>query len=199
MFTRLKTRVYKILSASSESPKGWSILGGLSFLDSSLLPIPFEIFLVPFLLAARTPRWFFTFVLVTATSVLGGLLGYAIGVFLYESVGVFLISLWGLENEFADIQAAFDRNVFWAVFVAGLTPVPYKMFTIGAGVLGASFPLFILASILSRALRFLIIVYGLKYFGRPVALFIARRVGMATVIGIVLTALIVLVIAFNAF
>ncbi len=129
------------------------MLGFLSFIESSFFPIPPDVLLVP--LAISRPKKAFRYAGITVvTSILGGMLGYIIGLFLWESVGIRIIQFYNLMDQYYIFREWYDRNVLAVTFLAGLTPLPYKVFTIAAGVMEANFGLFVLGSIISRSIRF---------------------------------------------
>ncbi|MDJ0738484.1 MAG: YqaA family protein [Gammaproteobacteria bacterium] len=145
-------------------PKAPWYLGGLSFAESSFFPIPPDVMLAPMSLA-RPPRalWFAT--LTTLTSVLGGMFGYLIGMFAFELVAPLVEPGGRYAAPFALAQAWFDEWGFWAVFAAGFSPIPYKVFTITAGVLGMAFVPFVLASFVGRGLRFYLVALLMAWGG----------------------------------
>ncbi|MEL6868710.1 MAG: YqaA family protein [Pseudomonadota bacterium] len=147
-------------------------LGLLSFAESSFFPIPPDVMLAPMALADRSRAFFFALV-TTLTSVAGGLLGYLIGMFLIGS-----IEPWLLDSHYADSyrvsQDWFERYGVWIVFIAGFSPIPYKVFTIGAGVAAMNLPLFVLASLVGRGARYFLVA-GLVYVGGPAAASNLRR------------------------
>ena len=149
-------------------------LAGVSFIESSVFPIPPDVLLIPMVLADRA-RAFRTAFVCTVASVLGGLLGYAIGHFLYEEVGKPVLDFYGYQAEFAEFQATYNAWGAWAVFMAGVTPFPYKVITILSGVTGLDVVVFAVASILSRGIRFYVVAWLLWRFGPPIKDFIERR------------------------
>ena len=157
-------------------------LAAVSFLESWIFPIPPDVLLIPMVIA-RPERAFAIAGVCLAASVLGGLAGYAIGALLFEAIGQRLIFLFDLSDAYAEISAGYVEHGFWAVFVAGLTPIPYKIITIASGALGLSIPLFVVASIVARGLRFFLIAALLWKFGTPVRRFVEQRLGLVTLIG----------------
>ena len=148
---------------------GWSrhrhaerYLAALSFAESSFFPIPPDVMLAPMCLAERRKAWRFAAV-TTITSVLGGILGYFIGVALFEAVEPWL-STTHYWDAYLNSRAWFDRYGVWAIFVAGFSPIPYKIFTIAAGVAALNLPGFVLASMIGRGARFFLVA-GLIYAG----------------------------------
>ena len=100
------------------------------------------------------------------TSVAGGIVGYAIGFFLFEVIGKTIVSTYGLEEEMARVAELFEENAYWAIFIAGFSPLPYKLFTLGGGLFNISFTTFVFASILGRAARFYLVSYLAYKFGK---------------------------------
>lgn len=151
----------------------------VSFAESSFFPIPPDVMLVPMCLAAR--RNAFRYALVcTVTSVLGGLLGYAIGYFLFETIGRPIVDFYGLQNSFDAFQHAFQTWGLWIILIKGLTPIPYKVVTIASGVAVFDLPTFVIASIVTRGVRFYLEAGLLWYFGEPIRAFIERRLTQLT-------------------
>ena len=154
----------------------------ISFIESSFFPIPPDIMLIPMVLAARDKAWWYALV-ATVASVLGGLLGYAIGHFLFESIGAWVIDLYHLEQEFKVARQAFIDNAIEIMMIKGLVPIiPYKLITITAGVAEMDLATFTLTSIAVRALRFFLVAWLLWQFGTPVRDFIEKRLGLVTTI-----------------
>ncbi len=168
--------------AWSRHPKAPWFLGGLSFAESSFFPIPPDVMLAPMCLAAPKRAWRFAF-LTTAASVLGGMLGYAIGYFAFSAIEPYL-----RESHYWDTyQTAvkwFGDYGFWAVFVAGFSPIPYKVFTIAAGALSMAFGPFVLASAIGRGARFYLVAALMAWGGPKMEAALHKyvdRLGWATV------------------
>jgi membrane protein YqaA with SNARE-associated domain len=158
----------------------------VAFVESSFFPIPPHAMLVPMVLADRARAWWLA-MLTTIGSVLGGVVGYGIGYFLYESVGRRVLELYGYTEKFATFAAQYNEYGAWIVFFAGVTPFPYKVITIASGVTQLNLLVFMVASILARALVFFVIAALLYWFGPPIRAFIERRLGLvATVFTILL-------------
>ncbi|MFP4559708.1 MAG: YqaA family protein [Thiohalorhabdus sp.] len=139
-------------------------LGALSFAESSFFPVPPDVLMAPMALARPRRAWYFA-ALTTATSVAGGLLGYLIGAFLYQAVAEPLLAFYGAEAEYARVAEWFGAYGAWAVFLAGLTPVPYKVFTLGAGSLQMPLLPFVLGSLGGRGLRFFVLAGVIRLGG----------------------------------
>jgi len=159
----------KIFSALYERVMRWSkhrhapaYLGGLSFAESSFFPIPPDVMLAPMSLSQPDRAWYFAG-LTTICSVLGGIAGYFIGVFFFTELEPYLHQ-WGYWEKFMHVRQWFDEWGFWAILIAGFSPIPYKLFTISAGVISMAFLPFVLASFVGRGLRFYI-VSGLMVWG----------------------------------
>jgi membrane protein YqaA with SNARE-associated domain len=157
----------------------------VSFAESSFFPIPPDIILGP-LAASRRERWLHFAVLCTVASVLGGLAGYGIGLFLYHSVGKFIIDLFGYAGQEVELRAFYDTWGVWAVVIGGFTPVPYKLVTILSGAMHYNLPIFILGSVVSRGLRFVIVAWLFKTYGPKVATMIEERMGLALLLLVLL-------------
>ncbi|MGE5146390.1 MAG: YqaA family protein [Candidatus Eiseniibacteriota bacterium] len=149
--------------------------------EASLFPVPADVLLIPIVLAQRERAWRIA-ILCTLASVAGGLIGYGIGYFLFEAVGRPLLEFYGYAERFADYQARYNDWGFWIVVAGGLTPIPYKVVTIASGVAGQPLVTFVLASLLSRALRYSIVTGLLWWFGPPIRAFVERRSGVATLL-----------------
>lgn len=159
------------LAAGRHAP---TALAAVSFAESSFFPIPPDVLLVPMVLARRERAYVYAAVC-TAASVLGGALGYAIGVWLFGSLGQWLISAYGLGDDMAKFQASYAEWGAAIILLKGLTPIPYKLVTIASGFAGYDFPLFLLLSAITRGARFFLEAALLKRYGEPVRDFIENR------------------------
>ena len=170
MFRRLYDRVLQWAGHRHALPA----LGVVSFLESSVFPIPPDVMLIPMVLANRQRA--FTIALVcTVASVLGGLLGYAIGYWFIETAGAWVIRTYGLEGGWAEFRAGFERWGIWIILIKGLTPIPYKLVTIACGAAHFDLVTFVWASMLTRGLRFYIVATLLWRYGEPIRAFIEKR------------------------
>lgn len=156
-------REWTVRHAEGKNAKWW--LFGLAFAESSFFPVPPDVLLVAILMTRERVRAFFYATITTVGSVLGGLFGYAIGYFLFQTIGVWLVHTYHLESQVVTVQKLFVSNAFFAIFVAAFTPIPYKVFTIAAGLFGISIPTFIVASIFGRGGRFFAVATVMRYFG----------------------------------
>ena len=173
-----------IMGLASRRDSIW-VLAAVAFIESSVFPVPPDILLIPMVLAARDRAWRLAAVC-TIASVLGGILGYVIGMFLYESAGLPLLELYGYADKFDEFSNRYNEWGAWIVFVAGLTPFPYKVITIASGVTELNLVVFTVASVLARGLRFSIVAALLWWLGPPVREIIERRLGLVTIIFCVL-------------
>ena len=155
------------------------VLAAVAFIESSVFPIPPDAMLIPMALANRRKAWTYATV-ATVASVLGGLVGYAIGYFLYDTVGQAIIAFYGLAEKFASFSAKYNEHGMAIVFFAGLTPFPYKVITIASGVTKMALPIFIAASVVSRGMRFFLVCGLLYWFGPPMKYFIEKYLGWLT-------------------
>ena len=168
-------RLYDWVLHWAETPYGVPALFLLSLAESSFFPIPPDPLLVA--LCLGVPKKALRFAAVaTLGSVVGGVLGYGLGFGAWHLVqDWFFAYVPGVSPEaFGQVQALYDRYDFWAVFLAGLTPIPYKVFTLSSGVFGINFGVFAVASVLSRGLRFFVVAGLIYRFGPPIARFIDR-------------------------
>jgi membrane protein YqaA with SNARE-associated domain len=168
-------RLYDWVLHWADTPYGTAALFLLAFAESSFFPIPPDPLLVALCLGAAKRSLRFAAV-ATVASTLGGVLGYGIGFGAWNLVeGWFFAFVPGVSPEaFERVRGLYDQYDFWAVFLAGLTPIPYKVFTLSSGVFGINFGVFVVASVLSRGLRFFAVAALIYRFGPPIARFIDR-------------------------
>ena len=169
--------LYNRTMALAESRHALWALAIVSFIESSVFPIPPDVLMIPMIIA-RPSRAFLIAGIATVASVLGGLFGYYIGAALFESVGQPILAFYGKDAYFAEFATRYNAYGAWAVLIAGITPFPYKVITIASGVTNLSLPVFIVASIVARGLRFFLVAALLWKFGAPVRDFIERRLGL---------------------
>lgn len=159
-------------------------MGVVSFMESSFFPIPPDVMLIPMVLANRQKA--FTIALVcTVCSVLGGLLGYAIGYYFFETIGEWVVRTYGLQAGLAKFRAGFDEYGTWIILIKGLTPIPYKLVTITSGFADYNLALFILFSFITRGARFFILAFLLHRYGPAARAIIEERLGFWVTIGAV--------------
>jgi membrane protein YqaA with SNARE-associated domain len=175
----LLKRLYDWTMAQAAGRHATRALAVVSFLESSIFPIPPDAMLVPMVLAQPQRAWRLALI-ATAASVLGGLAGYAIGYFLFETLGDWIIRVYGLGERFDEFRHTWNEWGVWIILVKGLTPIPYKLVTIASGLAGFNLGVFILASILTRGARFFLVAALLRYFGSPIRSFIEQRLTLVT-------------------
>jgi membrane protein YqaA with SNARE-associated domain len=175
----LLRRLYDWMMTLAAGPQATRALAVVAFLESSVFPIPPDAMLVPMVLAQPQRAWRLAMI-ATAASVLGGLAGYAIGHFLFETLGRWIIDLYGLGGRFEDFQRTWSEWGLWIILIKGLTPIPYKLVTIASGLAGFNLAVFVLASIATRGLRFFLVAGLLRQFGAPIRTFIEQRLTLVT-------------------
>jgi len=178
-------RLYDWMMRMAASDRAPAALFAVSFVESSVFPIPPDVMLIPMAIANRARAWWYA-TIATASSVLGGLLGYAIGFFLFDLVGTKILDFYGYREQFQTFAQQYNEYGAWIVFMAGLTPFPYKVITIASGTTGMNVLVFTIASIVGRAGRFFAVAALLYFFGQPIRAFIERYFGILTVVFFVL-------------
>jgi len=156
--------LYDRLIALSASPRAPYALAAVAFAESSVFPFPPDLLLAPMALARPGRAWIYALIC-TVASVLGGMLGYAIGALLFDTLGQWLIHLYGYGDRMASLKAAYAHWGALIILLKGLTPIPYKLVTIVSGLLGYNFALFVALSVLTRGLRFFLVAGALRLFG----------------------------------
>jgi membrane protein YqaA with SNARE-associated domain len=170
-------RLYDKTMSLADHPRALWWLAAVAFIESSVFPIPPDVLMIPMILARPSRAWLIALVALVA-SVLGGMLGYAIGAFAYDSIGQPILAAMGKADAMAEFNTRFNDFGFWAVLGAGVTPFPYKVITIMSGWTGMPFATFVATSVLARALRFFVVAGLLRAFGEPVREFVERRLGL---------------------
>ncbi|WP_294621049.1 YqaA family protein [uncultured Roseovarius sp.] len=178
-------RLYDWTIAMSDHPRALWVLAAVSFVESSVFPIPPDVLMIPMILARPSRAWLIALVALVS-SVLGGLLGYAIGALAYEQIGQPILEALGKGDAMAEFSTRFNDFGFWAVLTAGVTPFPYKVITIMSGWTAMPLGTFIATSILARGLRFFIVAALLWKFGAPIRDFIERRLGLMAILFVAL-------------
>ncbi len=168
-------RLYDWVLHWAHTPYGTPALATLSFAESSFFPIPPDVLLIA-LNMGKPKKSFYFAIVCSIASVVGGMLGYFIGMALWNGLSNFFFSyVPGFTPEvFAKVQTLYNKYSVAAVLIAGFTPIPYKVFTIASGVFGMNFPLFVIASAVSRSARFFIISALIYFFGEPIKVFIDK-------------------------
>lgn len=172
-------RLYDSTMAKARSKDSTKWLAAVSFAESSFFPLPPDLLLIPMVIANRRAWWKLA-TLCTLASVVGGIAGYMIGYFLYETVGRWVIDFYQLTDKFEALRQTFVEYGAEILIIKGMTPIPYKLLTITAGVAHLNLGVFIGASIISRAIRFYLVAALLYFFGEPIRVFIEKRLTLVT-------------------
>ena len=178
----LLRRLYDWCVDAAHKPHAMWSMGAIAFAESSFFPVPPDVMLIPMALA-RPERAFMMATWCTIASVAGGLVGYAIGALLYDSVGAWLIQLYGYGDKVETFRAAYAQWGAWIILLKGLTPIPYKIVTITSGFAGYNLPLFIAFSIIARGIRFFFLAFLLNRYGVRARYFIEKRLGLWVFLG----------------
>jgi membrane protein YqaA with SNARE-associated domain len=153
----------------------------VSFLESSMFPIPPDVMLMPMVLARREKAWWYA-TIATVASVLGGIAGYFIGYFLLDAIGKPILEFYGLGPKLTQFKQLFQDYGVEILLIKGMTPIPYKLLTISAGWAGMNLAAFIGASIVARAARFFLVAGLLYFFGEPIREFVEKRLTLVTTV-----------------
>jgi membrane protein YqaA with SNARE-associated domain len=175
-------KIYDWCIAAAEKPYALWLMGAVSFAESSFFPIPPDVMLIPMSLA-RPQRAWLSALICTVTSVAGGLVGYAIGALLYDSVGQWLINLYGYGDKVDAFRASYAEYGAWIILLKGLTPIPYKLVTITSGFANYNLLLFVVFSIIARGGRFFIVAILLNRYGTWIREVIEKRLGLWVAVG----------------
>jgi membrane protein YqaA with SNARE-associated domain len=175
-------RTYDWCIAAAYKPYAMWLMGAVSFVESSFFPIPPDVMLIPMSLARPQRAWAYA-TLCTLTSVAGGVLGYAIGALLYDSIGHWLINLYGLGGKVEAFREGYARWGSMIILLKGLTPIPYKLVTITSGFAGYNLGLFVLLSLVARGGRFFLTAFLLNRYGDAAREMIEKRLGLWVTVG----------------
>ena len=156
--------IYNKILSWAKHPHAERYLAGVSFAESSFFPIPVDVMLAPMVFANKDKAWRFALV-TTLMSVLGGLFGYFIGVFFFDAYGQQILSFFHAHEKFESIKSSYVEHGLVIILLAGVTPIPYKIFTIASGVVGVALIPFILMSIVGRGIRFFLVAGLIKLGG----------------------------------
>jgi membrane protein YqaA with SNARE-associated domain len=178
----LLRRLYDWCIDAAHKPHAMWMLGAIAFAESSFFPVPPDVMLIPMSMA-RPQRAYVMALWCTVASVCGGLVGYAIGALLYDSVGAWLIHLYGYGNKVEAFRAAYAQWGAWIILLKGLTPIPYKIVTITSGFANYNLGLFIVFSIIARGARFFMLAFLLHRYGEQARHFIEKRLGLWVTLG----------------
>ena len=178
-------RIYDWMIELAAHPKAVWALAVVAFAESSFFPIPPDVMLIPMVLAERAKAWVYA-TFCTISSVIGGIAGYIIGYALFEAVGEPILDFYDSERvAWSKFKLLYEEWGFWIVFAAGFSPLPYKIFTIASGIVTLNFPVFVIASAISRGGRFFLVSGLLYWFGPPIRTFIEKQLGLLTILFVV--------------
>ncbi|MEQ6247883.1 YqaA family protein [Sulfitobacter sp. HNIBRBA3233] len=178
-------RLYDWTLGLADHPRALWVLALVAFVESSFFPIPPDVIMIPMILA-RPNRAFVIAATALFASVIGGLFGYAIGAFAFETLGAPILQSLGKADAMAEFATRFNDMGFWAVLTAGVTPFPYKVITIMSGWTAMPLGTFIATSILARGIRFFLVAALLYKYGAPVRDFIERRLPLMFILAVLL-------------
>ena len=181
-------RLYDWMMAKARNDRAPHALFWVSFIESSFFPIPPDVMLIPMVIAQRAKAWWYATV-ATIGSVIGGAFGYGIGYFFFEHIGRPILEFYGKAQSFGEFTNWFNEWGVWILIIKGMTPFPYKVLTITAGVTHMPLIEFMLASVIARAMRFYLVAGLLYFFGEPIREFIEKRLTLVTTVFVVLLVL----------
>jgi membrane protein YqaA with SNARE-associated domain len=173
-------QLYRLVMSLAGSPKAQWWLAAISFAESSFFPIPPDVVLAPMVLA-RPEKGYSYAAICTIASVLGGILGYAIGYFLSD-LGEWLLTLMGHAGGLETFREWYAEWGVWVILIKGATPIPYKLVTIASGLAAFNFPMFVAASIVTRGFRFFLVAFILKQYGPSILAVVERRLYATTAV-----------------
>ncbi len=182
---KILRKTYDYVLYLSETKYAFITLFLVSFLGSIFFPFPTEIIMIPMILA-RPKKAFGISTFALVSSVIGGLAGYYVGAFLFDSIGIKIIEFLHYQDMFEQFKELYIKWGYWIVFAGGLTPFPYKVICIASGVVGMNIPLFIIASAVSRAIRYYFIAFLLNKYGEKSKVFIEKNLEILTIVAFVL-------------
>ncbi len=192
---KIFTHLYDKVLQWSEHPKAAWMLGVMSFCESIFFPIPTDVMLAPMTLAKPEKAWRYA-LLTTLTSVIGGIIGFLLGYFLFDSLIAPHLESWGYLELYQQTKHWFDEYGIWIVFIAGFSPIPYKVFTLTAGGMHMALLPFAFVSLLSRGARFYLVAGLMRWGGEPMKLKLRQYVDT---IGWFIVALVLVFILYQYF
>jgi len=178
----------KFIRACYDWTIGWSktkyarwALAAIAFAESSFFPVPPDVLLIPMVIAERK-KWFQIALICSVCSVLGALLGYFIGYQLYELIGQKIVDLYNLQSAVDTVTQQYNQHAFFAIFTAAFTPIPFKVFTIVAGLCKISILTLVVASAIGRSARFFLVAVLIRIFGEKIQYFIEKYFNLLTIV-----------------
>lgn len=185
LWNKIMKATYDWCMSLMEGKYALAVLCAISFIESSFFPIPPDLFLIPLILTCRT-KAFKIALYTTISSVLGGFFGYAIGYFLYDTIGLPILNFYNAVDKFETFKSYYNNYGSWIVFGAGITPFPYKIITIASGVTELNLIVFAVASVLARGIRFFFIAWLLWKWGEPMKKYIEKNLGWLSILFLLL-------------
>lgn len=180
-------RLYAWILALSDRPSAPYVLGAVAFAESSFFPVPPDAMMVPMAVSRPDRVWLYA-TIATLASVAGGLVGYAIGALLFDSLGQWLIRLYGLQNSATAFESSYAEYGHWVILLKGLTPIPYKLVTITSGFAGYDLFWFVILSLITRGARFGLIAAMIGRYGPQIRAIMDKHL---TLIVVVLVAVVI--------
>ncbi len=164
---KIKKLVFNLITFTvnkADNKNSTKFLAAFSFLESIIIPIPTDIFIIPMMLTKRY-SWLYLGIFVTTFSILGGITGYIIGMYFWDVIGVKIVSFYDGQENINYIKSLFSKYGWVVILIAGFSPIPYKIFTLGSGMLGYNFLFFLICSVVSRGLRFISLSFLVHKYG----------------------------------
>jgi membrane protein YqaA with SNARE-associated domain len=189
-----KKKLKHWITENAEGAQSTTLLSSISFSESIFFPIPPDVILIAIISARKKTKWAYYATITTISSTLGGISGYMIGALLFKFLGQPVITFYGLESQYKMVFDLFHQYDALAVFLGALTPIPYKLFTLGSGVFGINIFVFILASVLGRGIRFFTVAYIMKIWGHKIAHVVYKHFNLFSFITVIIMALVVYVL-----
>jgi len=177
----LHRRLYDWVLHWADTPHGMAALFLLAFAESSFFPIPPDVLLIALCVSVKS-KCFRYALICSVGSVLGGVLGFYIGVFAMDTVGSWIVSTYHLQEHFETVRSYYNNNAFFYIWLAAFTPIPYKVFTIAAGAFKVPLMTLVLASLLGRPARFFLVATVFYYLGPPAKKFIEKYFNLMTLV-----------------
>ena len=188
-------KTYDWTIEKSKHPKALWFLSLISFSESSIFPIPPDVILIPMIIAKRVKAFSYAFIC-TISSVIGGIVGYLIGFFFFNSIGLLIINYYSLHDQFTNFEKYYQIYGVWIVLGAGFTPFPFKFITIASGFFGFNIFLFTFASLIARGFRFYLIAFLLKLLGHSIEKLIDKYFNLLAILFFILLICFILIIKF---
>jgi membrane protein YqaA with SNARE-associated domain len=172
-------RAYDWIVSYASHPRAALVLFAVTFVESSISPIPPLPLLIPMCLANPKRSWYYALVC-TAGACAGGFVGYGIGHLLYDTLGLWIINLYGLADKAQELISSSNNYWFWVLVTKGLTPIPFKIVTIMSGFLNFSLPLFFVGMFVSRLTFFFMFAIAIQFYGENIRTFIEKHLPLTT-------------------